>query len=177
MSRRKRFVENTLRSMLTETTTILNSAKECLSAVEYAQHFPIKYDDVFYLINTFASLGKKTMEFSKQFKILESSKLTDVQSKDSAKVENNIAMIIFTNSELYKIYMGKDKGETSLRQGPRKLIQDVLSGKVTLFEGSKETEAFYAMIHSFFNLPPELLKKLEVDELLESDSFNIRNWN
>ena len=46
-----------------------------------------------------------------------------------------------------------------------------------LHERSKETVAFYAMINSFFNLPPELLKKLEVDEPLESDSFNIQNWN
>ena len=71
--------------------------------------------------------------------------------------------------------MGKDNGETAMRQGPRKLIEDALSGRVTLLEGSKETEAFYKMVYSFFNLPPELLEKLEIDELLESGCYNIKN--
>jgi len=177
MSRRKRLVEDTLRIMLSETTTILNVAKECLSAVKYAEYFPIKRDDVFYLTNTLACLKKTIIELSKQFKILESSKLTDSQSEDVAKIEGNIAMIIFTNNELCNIYTSKDNVENSLRPALRELIQDVMSGKVKLFEDSKETEAFYAMIHSFFDLPPELLKKLEIDGLVERDSFNIRNWN
>jgi hypothetical protein len=177
MSKRKRLVEDTLLSMLTETTITLNSAKQCLSAVEYARHFPIKYEDVFYLTNSLASLKKNITELSKQFKFLESSKLTDAQSKNFVKIEDNLAMIIFTNSELYNIYMGKDNGETSLKQGPRKLIENVLSGKVKLYEGTKETEAFYAMINLFFNLPPELLNKLGINELLDSGSFNTENWN
>ena len=117
MSKKNQLLAYTLHEMLEETTNIVNFGKKFLNDIEYENHYIMKSDDQFNCIGIVKYQDKKIMEISEPFKFLKSSKLTNIQSKDFSRIEKNISMLIFINTELRKIWtkqvarlhLGKDQ--------------------------------------------------------------------